>query len=225
MRNLFSITRVVSAAAPAAALLAVLGGCEAKVTTVEVAPAKISLRSDAQSQKLTATAKDEKGEAIEGERPVTWSSADASVAAVDAQGLVKPVGSGKTTITATIEEHTATAEVDVLLTKAIRLPSLAAVVVVGTPTEPFAVVFTNEKGEPITPDPAFSQVAWKTENAAVATVSDKGVVTGVAPGSTTLTVSTKELKADMTITVNPAPEAAPTEGEPAKDAPKEAPKK
>ena len=218
MRNIFSFASV----APAAAVLAALAGCEAKVATVEITPAKVSLRSDAQSQKLTATPKDDKGETIEGERPVTWASADAAVAAVDAQGLVKPTGSGKTTITATIEEHSATAEVDVLLTKAIRLPSLAAVVVVGTPTEPFAVVFTNEKGEPITPDPAFSQLTWKTENPAVATVSETGVVTGVAPGATTLTVSTKELKADMTITVNPAPEAVPTEGDAAnKDAPKD----
>jgi uncharacterized protein YjdB len=198
--------------APVAALVAVLAGCEAKVASVELSPAKVSLRSDSQTQKLTATPKDAEGAAIEGERPVAWTSADPAVATVDAQGVVKPTGSGKTTITATIDEHAATAEVDVLLVKAIRLPSLAAVVVVGTPSPPFAVVFTNEKGEPVTPDPALSQLTWKTENAAVATVSDTGVVTGVAAGSTTLTVSTKELKAEMTITVNPAPEGAPADG-------------
>lgn len=212
----------ITSLAPAAALLFAIAGCEAKVASVEVAPNKVSLRSDAQSQKLTATPKDDKGEAIEGDRPVTWASADPNVAAVDAQGLVKPVGSGKTTVSATVETHSASVEVDVLLTKAIRLPSLAAVVLVGTPTEPFAVVFTNEKGEPITPDPSFTTLTWKTENPAVATVSETGVVTGVAPGSTTLTVSTKELKADMTITVNPAPEAPPAEGGDAAN--KEAPK-
>jgi uncharacterized protein YjdB len=204
--------RALSTLLSSSILVVALAGCQAKVATVEVTPPKFSFRSESQSQRLTATPKDDEGTAIEGERPVTWVSADPAVAAVDAQGLVKPIGSGKTTITATIEEHTATAEVDVLLTKAIRLPSLAAVVVVGKPSEPYAVVFTNEKGEPITPDPSVGKVTWKIENPAVATVSDDGVVTGLTPGSTTLTVATKELKAEMTLTVNPAPEGAPVDG-------------
>ncbi|MBM4281579.1 MAG: hypothetical protein FJ137_12740 [Deltaproteobacteria bacterium] len=193
-------------------LVVALAGCQAKVATVEITPANFSFRSESQSQRLTATPKEEDGAAIEGERPVTWASADPAVAAVDAQGLVKPIGSGKTTITATIEERTATATVDVLLTKAIRLPSLAAVVLVGKPSEAYAVAFTNEKGEPITPDASVGKVTWKTENPAVATVSDEGVVTGLTPGSTTLTVATKELKAEMTVTVNPAPEGAAVDG-------------
>jgi uncharacterized protein YjdB len=59
------------------------------------------------------------------------------------------------------------------------------------------------------------------ENPAVATVSETGVITGVTSGSTTLTVSTKELKAEMTVTVNPAPETAPTDGGAAPEAPKD----
>jgi uncharacterized protein YjdB len=222
--------RVVSSLFTASFVVVALSGCKAKVASVELTPAKVTLRSESQSQRMTATPKDDDGNPVEGERPVAWSSADPAVAAIDAQGLLKPTGSGKTTVTATIEEQVATAEVDVLLTKAIRLPSLAAVIVVGRPSEPFAVVFNNEKGEPITPDPSVAAVTWKVENPAVATVSDNGVVTGVAPGSTTLTVSTKELKAEMTVTVNPAPEGAPAEGAPAEGAPaggeaaKEAPK-
>jgi uncharacterized protein YjdB len=191
------------------------------VASVEITPPKLLLRSESKTQRLTATPKDEDGNPVEGERPVTWASADPAIAAVDAQGLVKPTGTGKTTITATIEDHSASIEVDVLLVKAIRLPSLAAVVVVGRPSEPFAVVFTNEKGEPITPDASVGGVTWKMENPAVATVSETGVITGVTSGSTTLTVSTKELKAEMTVTVNPAPETAPTDGGAAPEAPKD----
>ncbi len=200
--------------------------CTPEVATLEVAPSTLALRSDAQSQRLTATPKDKDGNPVDGEHTVVWTSSDAAIAAVDAQGLVKPVGSGKATVTAALGEHTANVSVDVVLTKAIRLPSLAAVVVVGVPSEPFAVVFTNEKGEPITPDESVGKLAWKTENPAVATVNDAGVVTGVAAGSTTLTVSTKELKAEMTLTVNPAPEgAAPSGSEPASDKPAAAPAK
>jgi uncharacterized protein YjdB len=205
----------------ASVAVVVLASCQPKVASVEITPPKLLLRSESKTQRLTATPKDEDGNPVEGERPVTWASADPAIAAVDAQGLVKPTGTGKTTITATIEDHSASIEVDVLLVKAIRLPSLAAVVVVGRPSEPFAVVFTNEKGEPITPDASVGGVTWKMENPAVATVSETGVITGVTSGSTTLTVSTKELKAEMTVTVNPAPETAPTDGGAAPEAPKD----
>jgi uncharacterized protein YjdB len=194
-----------------------IAGCKDTVAAVELVPAKVSLKSDTQTQKLTATAKNAKDEAIEEERPVTWTSADPAVATVDATGVVKPAGSGKTTITAKIDEVTATAAVDVLLVKALRLPSIAAVVVVGTPTEPFAVVFTNEKGEAVTPEGDAGKVTYTTADAAVATVSPTGVVSGVAPGTTKLVAQAGDLKAEMTITVNPAPEGAAPTGEPAKD--------
>ena len=126
-------------------------------------------------------------------------------------------GSGSTTITATIEQTSATATVDVLLLKALRLPSLAAVVVVGVPSEPVGVVFTNEKGEQVTPAGDDGKVTFATADAAVATVSPEGVITGVAAGSTKLTATAKDLKAEMVITVNPAPEAAPGTVEPGKE--------
>jgi uncharacterized protein YjdB len=192
-------------------------GCKDAVASVEITPAKVSLKSDTQTQQLTATPKNAKDEAITDEHAVTWTSADPAVATVDAAGVVKPAGSGKTTVTAKIEEASATATVDVLLLKAIRLPSIAAVVVVGTPTEPFAVVFTNEKGEPVTPEGDAGKVTFTTADAAVATVGPTGIVTGVAAGTTKLTAQAGDLKAEMTITVNPAPEGAAPTGEPAKD--------
>ena len=208
----------------ALALVVVVAGCQAKVAAIDIAPQKLEIRSDAESKKLSATPKDKDGAAIEEERPVTWKSGDPAVATVDATGTVKPAGSGNTTITATIEEISANVPVTVVLLKRIQLPSPAMVVIAGVPSESLTVNFMNERGEPIEVKDA--KVTWKTNDAAIATVSDTGVVTGVAAGSTLLTAESKELKAEMTVTVNPAPEPVPAPDAPVDPkAPKEAPKK
>ncbi len=197
---------------PLSLFVVVAAGCPAKVASVEIAPAKVELKSDAETKKLTATAKDKDGVAIEEERPVTWKSADPAVATVDATGTVKPAGSGATTITATIEEQSATASVGVTLIKRMQLPSPAMVVVATVASEALTVNFMNERGEPV--DVKDAKVTWKTADPAIATVSDAGVVMGVAAGSTLLTAEAKELKAEMTVTVNPAPEPVPVETPP-----------
>ena len=192
-------------------------GCPAKVATIEIAPAKVDLRSDTQTRVLTATPKDEAGAAIEGERVTTWSSADVGVVIVDTSGKVKPTGSGTTTVTATIEEKTASVPVTVILLKRIQLQSPAMVIVAGTPSEPLALNFMNERGEQIAPDG--QKISWKTADPAVAKVSETGVVTGIAAGSTLLTAEVPPLKAEMTVTVNPPPEAVPAPVPGAPDAP------
>ncbi len=190
-----------------------VAGCPAKVASVEIAPQKVQLKSDTQTTLVAATAKDAEGNAIEGERSITWKSADPAVATVDSTGKIKPAGSGTTTISATIDEQSASIPVTVVLLKRIQLQSPAMVVTAGTPSEPLALNYMNERGEPIVPDAP--KVTWKTADPAIATVSDAGVVTGVAAGSTLLTAEVKELKAEMTVTVNPPPEPVPAPPVPA----------
>ncbi len=199
---------------PAALLVSfasLLAGCPAKVAVVEVTPQKVSFDTESATKPLTVTLKDADGALIEDAKPATWSSKDPAIASVGADGVVKPVGTGSTTITATVDEHSGTAAVDVLLLKRIQLQSPAMVVVVGTPSDALALNYMNERGEPVVVDAALAKwpVEWKTTDAAIATVSDKGVVLGVAAGSTMLHVTVNELKAEMSITVNPAPEVAP----------------
>ena len=66
------------------ALLSGLAACPAKVATVEVTPPAVTIKSEAETKQLQATAKNEAGEAIEGEKVVAWTSSDPAVAAVDA---------------------------------------------------------------------------------------------------------------------------------------------
>ena len=187
-------------------LLLVLAACPAKVATLEVTPAKVSMKIEADSKQLTATPKNEAGEVIETDKAIAWTSSDPAVASVDpATGKVKPTGSGKATITAKIDEVSGTAAVDVLFLKGMKLESPAIVIKVGAPNAPLKAAFSNEKGEMI--ETKGQQIEWKTADPNIATVGPDGAITGVAPGSTTVSARLEALSADVAVTVTPAADA------------------
>ena len=81
------------------------------VATVEVSPASSNL-TVGQTVTLTATPRDAQGNVIA--RPVSsWSSANTQVATVNDQGLVTAVSEGNTSITATVDNVTGTADIQV----------------------------------------------------------------------------------------------------------------
>jgi uncharacterized protein YjdB len=188
------------------ALSVLVMGCPAKVATIEVAPAKVSLTSENDSKQLTATPKDADGNAIEG-KTITWTSSDSGIAVIDSNGKVKPAGSGTATVTAKIDEASGTATVDVVLVKGIRLESPAIVIKVGETRDALKIAFSNEKGEIV--DVKDANIEWKTANPNVATVGPDGKISGVGPGSTTITAKTEALSTDVAVTVNPGDGAAP----------------
>ena len=81
-------------------------------TTVAVAPPTVRLASLGATMQLTAVVRDQNGQVMAG-APVTWSSADGSVATVDAAGLVTATANGTATITATAGEASGEAEITV----------------------------------------------------------------------------------------------------------------
>ena len=147
---------------------------------------------------------------------VTWSSEDSDIASVDDNGQVTAQGEGETTITVTTEdgEKTATCQVTVLSNEEPEPEPEPEVI----PVEGIALNLQNvtlEIGETttleatITPDNATNKnVTWSSENSDIATVNN-GIVTAIAPGETTITVTTQdgEKTAECTITVTePEPE-------------------
>ena len=68
-------------------------------TTVAVMPDTVVLTAVGQTAQLTAEVRDQAGRAMDGV-PVAWLSAETTVAAVDASGLVTAVGGGAVTVTA-----------------------------------------------------------------------------------------------------------------------------
>ena len=83
-----------------------------RATTVTVSPAAAELPAVGATVQLSAEVRDQNGQAMAG-ATVTWSSSDASVATVDASGLVTAAGNGTATVTATAGSVSGTATVTV----------------------------------------------------------------------------------------------------------------
>ena len=86
-------------------------------TWVAVTPSAVELNSPGATEQLRAEVLDQNVQPMAGVA-VTWSSSDATVATVDAQGLVTAAGNGRATITATAESAQGTAEIAVNLDRA-----------------------------------------------------------------------------------------------------------
>ena len=122
---------------------------------------------------------------------VIFSSSSESVATVSATGLVTGVSQGSATITATAEAEnssTVTATITITVTPiavtSVSLDSNSASVKVGKTITLVATVYpTNATNKAI---------SWASDSTGVATVSSSGVVTGIAAGSATITVTTND---------------------------------
>lgn len=128
-------------------------------------------------------------------KAVTWTSGNKNVATVDPRsGEVEAVAKGNTTITASADGKTATCNVTVLenttppedikVVSVTISPAGAQTVTMGTPLQLTAV---------ITPEGATNKgVIWSSDAEDTATVSESGLVTAVAPGEATITVTTED---------------------------------
>ena len=122
---------------------------------------------------------------------VTFSSNNTSVATVSNAGLVTGVAQGNATITATAEainSTTITATLNVSVTPisvtSVSLDSSSITVKQGKTSTLVATVYpANATNKTVT---------WTSSNTAVATVSNAGIVSGIAPGTAIITVTTND---------------------------------
>ena len=171
------------------------------VARVEITPATMSL-VEGQIGALSASMYDANGAFLLG-RAVTWSSSDASVATIDANGDVTAAGAGTVAMTAESEGKTATVQVTV---RAAQVTS----VVVSPLTQPIETgdVFSLTAVAQDAAGRALSRtITWSTSNAAVATIAPNGQVIVRGPGTVTLT-ATAEGKTGSVTGVADAPPAA-----------------
>ncbi len=176
------------------------------VASVDVTPATATIAVNATVQ-LTATPKDANGGALTG-RAVTWATADASIATVDANGLVTGTAAGgPVTITATSEGKSGTSAVTVTLT-----PVPVASVSV-TPTSPSIPVGgtvqltatpKDASGNPL----SGRTVTWQSGTPGIASVSGSGLVQGLAAGSATITATSEGKTGSAIVSVTPPPVAS-----------------
>lgn len=162
---------------------------------------------------LIALLRDRSGALLQG-RTVTWSSSNPALAAVTATGVENDSRSGlsawaivtgvavapSVTIVAAAEGQSGSASLSVTPQVSSVVVTPASVpVIVGARTQLWAAV-RDDRGAQF----YNARIAWSTSNGAVATVSSNGangIVTGVAPGSATITASVGSRSAGAAITV------------------------
>jgi uncharacterized protein YjdB len=178
------------------------------VTSVSVSPTSVSI-VEGTSATVTATVLPEDAD----NKAVAWGSANDAVATV-AAGVITGIAPGTTTVTVTTADGGRTAAVAVTVTA-------APVPVTGVSVEPTEVTIVEGTAATVTAtvapaDATNKNVAWTSSSDAIATVAN-GVVTGVAPGTATITVTTEDgghtatvaVTVDITLILNtPAADAA-----------------
>jgi uncharacterized protein YjdB len=155
------------------------------VTGVTVSPTSASVNVGA-TQQLTATVSPSDAT----NKNVSWSSSNTSIATVNSSGLVTGMAAGSATITVTTQDGGKTA------TSAITVTT-STVAVTGVSVSPTSasinVGATQQLTATVSPSNATNKnVSWSSSNTSVTTVSSSGLVTGVAGGSATITVTTQD---------------------------------
>lgn len=188
-----------------------LAACEATSSTgsaaasIEITPASLSMVVGA-ARPLTARVLDASGAPIADAR-VFWSSQHPSIAVVTAEGIVTGVGPGNTQVAASANGTSAVVAVSVsrLPVSLVRVNPPAANIPVGG-TVALSAQALDATGGVV---PGLS-AAWTSSHPSIASVNGSGVVTGIAPGSVTLTATVAGLNGVAAVSVQQLPVATVT---------------
>ena len=167
-------------------------------TTVTVNPGSAALDALEETARLTAEVRDQNRQVMAG-AAVAWSSSDASVATVDASGLVTAVANGSATITATAGSVSGTGAVTVaqVVTAVAVSPSADTLVAFGD-TVRLVAEATDANGHSVE---AVTEFVWSSSDTLVAVVDSAGLLTAVGGGTTTVTAAAGEVAGAVPVTV------------------------
>jgi len=156
------------------------------------------------SRTLTVALNDRDGQSIAG-RLITYSSSSPSIATVNASGTVVGVTQGRATITAeaVLDRVSGTAVIDVVQVPvaSVTISPAGGQTVFETLTLQLSATLRDQNNTILTGRP----VSWTTSNAAVASVSGSGLVTGVTLGTAQITAECEGRTASVSVTVAPRP--------------------
>lgn len=194
-------TRAVLAFLGGAAWACSGGGTEpggGQVEAVSVAPGTASVPVGS-TLRLSASALSAGRTELPG-RSVVWASADSSVAAVSADGVVSARKLGSVQIQVAIDGRSAYAFVNVVPrpVAAVAVSPASASVAAGATTQ-LQTAVSDDRGAAVLEQP----VLWRSSNDAVARVTSSGLVSGVAPGVATITATAGDNRsgsANVTVT-------------------------
>ena len=163
-----------------------------KVTSVTLSSTELSM-TVGDSHTLTATVSPFNAT----DKTVSWQSSNSSVASVTSSGVVKGVGAGSATITATAGGKSATCVVtvksQVVEVTGITLSATELSMTVGDSHTLTATVSPSNATD--------KTVSWQSSNSSIAEVSSSGVVKGIGAGSATITATAGGKSATCVVTV------------------------
>lgn len=148
--------------------------------SVTLSVGSVTLTTIGGTQVATAVVKDAKGNTLTS-ASVTWTSDSPTIASVAASGnsaTITAVGTGATVIRVRTGTIGADIPVQVLGVRSMQVSPVNASIRAGD-SQPFSATLDSDPG-------VSTSVTWTTGSAAVATVAANGIVTGVAPGTTTI---------------------------------------
>jgi uncharacterized protein YjdB len=170
------------------------------VTGITLLPASLTFSVGSPSQQLASTI----APANASNKNLIWTSNNTAVATVSTTGMVTAVSSGTAIITVTTADGGKTDTTEITITDQIFVSSITV-----TPTTAtIAMDNVRQLTATISPVNASNKnTTWTSSNTNVATVSSLGLITSVAPGTCTITVTTQDgdKKAIAAITVSPRP--------------------
>lgn len=172
--------------------------CSRKPGSIDISPKKVKIYGIDRGQRLTARILDRKGQPLEG--APTWSASNDAVA-VESGGRVVAKKAGKSMVTGTFDGVSAQVPVEVVDVASIDIapPALSLTGPAGTSLPiSYAVKDSHQKALDLKP-------AWTSSNPKAATISEDGVVTSVAAGTTMIVGKIGDIQGgcDVTVTVRP----------------------
>jgi len=168
-----------------------------QVATIVVSPASSTLVLNAQLP-LVAEVQDGSGATVPG-ASVTWTVQDPKILSVSATGVVTALALGASQVAANAFGKSGLAMITVTKppVASVRLqPDQADIAVDATVQLSASALDGNGAAMP---DRA---IAWTTSNPGVASVNGSGLVTGVAPGTATITAASEGKSSNATVTVS-----------------------
>jgi hypothetical protein len=158
----------------------IAAACSRKAATIDISPKKVKIYGLERGQRMTARILDKKGQPLESGLP-TWTAAS-GVVETEPGGRIVAKKPGKTMVTASFGDVSVQVPVEVVDVAMIEVapPQLALTGPPGT-SIPISYTVKDSKGKALDLKPT-----WSSANPKIATISEEGVVTSVAAGTTTI---------------------------------------
>jgi len=164
--------------------------CAKKPASMDIAPKRVKIYGLDRSARLAGRLLDKDGQPMD-IGPIAWTSAKPEIVSVDSSGRLVAKREGKTMVTATFGKLSTQIPVEVVDIKVLAVSPVQATLIgpVGTRLN-LLLTQRNSLDKPVDIKPA-----WSSSNEAIATVSQDGVVSSVAPGSVTVAAKVGDLQA------------------------------